>query len=129
MYVYTTLYYFFSNRVVNKWNKLNQQIVETYKILSGKYDLEAVPILTTSPTLTTRGNDLRLQKNRARYYLCKFFFTHRIVNMWNSLPNEVVHAESTNTFKSRLDKFWSYQEIIYDYRAEIQGTGSRSVNY
>jgi len=48
---------------------------------------------------------------------------------WNSLPNDVVHAESTNTFKSRLDKFWSNHEIIYDYRAEIQGTGSRSVNY
>ena len=46
-----------------------------------------------------------------------------------SLPNDVVHAESTNTFKSRLDKFWSNQEIIYDYRAEIQGTGSQSVFY
>ena len=45
------------------------------------------------------------------------------------LTNDVVHAESTNTFKSRLDKFWSNQEIIYDYRAEIQGTGSRSVIY
>jgi len=104
-------------------------MIETYKILSGKYDLEAVPVLTTSPTLTTRGNDLRLQKNRARYDLRKFLFTNRIVNMWNSLPNEVVRAESTNTFKSRLDKFWSNQEITYDYRAEIQGTGSRSVNY
>jgi len=49
--------------------------------------------------------------------------------MWNSLPNDVVHAESTNTFKSRLDKFWSNQEIIYDYRAEIQGNGSLSVIY
>jgi len=49
--------------------------------------------------------------------------------MWNSLPNDVVHAESTNTFKSRLDKFWYNQETIYDYRAEIQGTGSRSVIY
>jgi len=32
--------------------------------------------------------------------------------MWNSLPNDVVHAESTNTFKLRLDKFWSNQEKI-----------------
>ena len=31
-------------------------MIETYKILSGKYDLEAVPILTTS---TTRFNDLK----------------------------------------------------------------------
>jgi len=49
--------------------------------------------------------------------------------MWNSLSNDVVHAESTNKFKSRLDKFWSNQKIIYDYRAEIQGTGSRSEIY
>ena len=49
-------------------------MIETYKILCGKYDLEAVPILTTSPTLTTRGNDLRLQKNRARYDLQNFFY-------------------------------------------------------
>ena len=104
-------------------------MIETYKILSGKYDLAAKPILTTSPTLTTRGNDLSLQKNRARYDLRKFFLNTRIVNMWNSLPNDVVHAVSTNTFKSRLDKFWSNQKIIYDYRAEIQGTGSRSEIY
>jgi len=45
------------------------------------------------------------------------------------LPNDVVHTESTNTFKSRLDEFWSNQEIIYDYRAEIQGNRSRSVIY
>ena len=49
-------------------------MIETYKILSGKYDLAAIPNLTTSPTLTTRGNDLRLQKNRARYDLRNFFY-------------------------------------------------------
>jgi len=58
-------------------------MIETYKILSGKYDLAAIPNLTTSPTLTTRSNDLRLQNNRASYDLHNFF-TNRIVNMWNS---------------------------------------------
>jgi len=43
--------------------------------------------------------------------------------MWNSLPKDVVHAESTNTFKSRPENFWSNQKIIYDYHAKIQGTG------
>jgi len=33
----------------------------------------------------------------------------------NSLPNDVARAESTNTFKSRLNQYWSNQEIIYDY--------------
>jgi len=27
-----------------------------------------------------------------------------IVNTWNSLPNDVVEAETINTFKNRLDK-------------------------
>jgi len=33
-----------------------------------------------------------------------------------------------NTFKSRLntDTYWQNQEIIYDFRAQLQGTGSRS---
>jgi len=55
------------------YRRIREDMIETYKILSGKYDLSAIPNLTTSPTLTTRGNDLRLQKNRARYDLCKFF--------------------------------------------------------
>ena len=65
------------------YRRIRGDMIETYKILCGKYDLEAVPISITSPTLTTRGNDLRLQKNRARYDL-RNFFTNRIVNMWNS---------------------------------------------
>ena len=72
---------------------------------------------------------LSLQKNRTRYDLRKFFFANRVINLWNSLPNSVVHAVSTNMFKTRLDKFWMNQEIIYDYHAEIQGTGSRSEIY
>jgi len=25
-----------------------------------------------------------------------------------------------------LDKFWQNQDVVYDYRADIQGTGNRS---
>jgi len=45
---------------------------------------------------------------------------------WNSLLNWVVSANTTNTFKTRLDKFWHNQDIIYNFRAQLQGTGSRS---
>jgi len=70
-------------------------MIKPYKILSGKYDLAAIPNLTTYSN-NYRGSDLRLQKNRARYDL-RNFFTNRIVNIWNSLPNDVVHADCTNT--------------------------------
>ena len=102
-------------------------MIETYKILTGKYDMVAVPNLSIATTVITRGNDLRLQKNRTRYDLHKYFFTNRVVNMWNILPDSVVHAESIDIFKKRLDKFRCNQEVIYNYYSEIQGTGSRSV--
>jgi len=48
------------------------------------------------------------------------------VDAWNSLPNWIVMANSTNTFKRMLDTYWQDQEIIYDFQAQLQGTGSRS---
>ena len=45
---------------------------------------------------------------------------------YNSLSSYVVSAESVNCFKNRLDNFWKNQEIIYNFLAEIYGTGNRS---
>jgi len=35
-------------------------------------------------------------------------------------------AETTNTFKNRLDKFWSDQKVLYNYEADLNYTGNRS---
>ena len=43
-----------------------------------------------------------------------------------ALPSYVVSAETVNCFKTRLDRFWLNQDIIYNFRSEIHGTGSRS---
>ena len=53
----------------------------------------------------TRGNSLKLSVNRCKYNLKKFSFSSRIVNIWNSLPDSVVMADSVNMFKNSLDKY------------------------
>ena len=54
------------------------------------------------------------------------FFSARIVNIWNSLPNSVVDASTVNAFKARLDKFWSHQAVEYDFTADLTRTRNRS---
>jgi len=50
----------------------------------------------------------------------------RIVNIWNSLPNYVIDANTVDIFKTRLDKFWKDQEVFYDFTCDITGSGDRS---
>ena len=60
-------------------------------------------------------------------YKKKFGFTNRVVNKWNSLQNWVVSENTTNTFKSQLDKFWQNQDIMYNFKAQLDRTESRSI--
>jgi len=45
------------------------------------------------------------------------------------LPYHVVCADTINTFKNRLDrpKFWSDQEVLYNYNADLHGIGNSSL--
>ena len=82
--------------------------------------------LKFSNNKNTRGNHYKLYHNQSKYDIRKYFFTNRVVDIWNSLPDYVVEVDSSNIFKQRLDKFWSHQEVFINFEAELEGTGSRS---
>ena len=54
----------------------------------------------------------RKRSSRSLSHLLMSSCTNRVANTWNSLPNWVVSANTTNTFKTRLDKFWHNQDVI-----------------
>jgi len=109
------------------FRRIRGDMIETFNIVTGIYDTVASPnMLAAGSSYATRGHDFRLQKIRARCDLQKYYFINKVVNMWNSLSSYVVSAESVNCFKNRLDNFWKDQEIIYNFRSEIYGTGNRS---
>ena len=50
-----------------------------------------------------RGHKWKLRVHRCRCQLRQcFFFSQRVVNLWNRLPATVVEASSVNSFKKRL---------------------------
>lgn len=96
------------------FRRLRGDMIECYKILHSIYDPEVGPVLQKSEG-NLRGNELKLFKKRTlNLDLRKNFFTNRVVEPWNSLPNEVVKAPSLNAFKSRLDKHWAQHPYKYN---------------
>jgi len=102
-------------------------MIEVFKLVHNYYDPQAAVKLNFSTSSTTRGNMYKLQKFAFYYNLRKFAFCTRIVNMWNNLPNAVVESDTINTFKNRLDKHWSNQEVLFDFNADLTGTGRQPV--
>jgi len=39
------------------------------------------------------------------------------------LPDSVVDADTLNIFKSRLDKHWLDQDVLYNFHSQLTGTG------
>jgi ribonucleases P/MRP protein subunit RPP40 len=80
-------------------------MIETYKILSGKENVKKQQFFKLAENEHgLRGHDLKLEKVRSRLDVRKFWFSQRIVNGWNRLPMEVVHAETVNGFKNAWDR-------------------------
>ena len=50
-----------------------------------------------------RGHNWKLKVKRCRLQVRKCFFTQRIINVWNKLPEYVVESSSIVMFKKRLD--------------------------
>jgi hypothetical protein len=57
--------------------------------------------------------------SRSNKDIGKFFFTNRIVKLWNSLPDEVVNAKDVITFEKNLDNHWKNNESVYDTNETI----------
>ena len=96
-------------------------MIETYKITSGAYDTTLPPLFQQHPdvTMETRGYSKKLYLGRANTNIRKNFFTHTVISIWNSLPKIVISARNLKIFESRLDKYWIYQDIIYDFKSNL----------
>jgi len=101
-------------------------MIEVFKMINNIYDASSVPTLPLDTSSGTKGSSFKLSNLRFYYDIRKYAFVPRIINVWNSLPDFVVKVDSINVFKKRLDKYWSYQDFMFDYTAEIAGIGDRS---
>ena len=88
-------------------------MIDVFKYLTGVYDTQHN--LFHLAHRKSRGHKMKLDKQYSRLDLRKYFFSNRVVDLWNSLPECVISATSVNAFKNRLDKYWSKNhDLVYE---------------
>ena len=76
-------------------------------------------LLTHIPesSITRKSNSLNLVKKGTNKNPYKFFFTNRIINIWNDLPEHVVNAKSMNVLKNSIDTH--FRDFKYSIEGEL----------
>ena len=89
--------------------RLRGDFIETFKIMNSLTNVPYQIFFEKSTYLSTRhANSCKLVKPSCKKGLqCRSnFFSHRVINNWNKLPEFVISSDSVNSFKANLDSYW-----------------------
>ena len=100
-----------------KYRRLRGDMILTYNIFESG-DQEIIKKLlhprTCIECAQTRGNGRKLMKEHCRLNVRRYSYSQRIVNIWNSLPRNIVYAENTNRFKGLFDVHMYHLMLEHD---------------
>ena len=89
-----------------EFRRVRGDLIEVFKITHNIYDpLTTHSLLQLSTNNKTKGHSYKLHKKRFNTKKYQHFFTNRVTNLWNKLPEDTVSADNINTFKNRVDVF------------------------
>ena len=83
-----------------EYRRERADVIQVYKILHNIDKGDKNKLFTLSRYTATRGHSLKLFKRRSRLKILANSFSNRVVDVWNSLPEQVVQAPSLNCFKA-----------------------------
>ena len=80
-------------------------MIIVYKMLNDLIDLDRQSFFQMS-NLYTRGHSKKLYKPFSTLKIWSQFFSQRVIDEWNSLPNSVVCSVSLNEFERNYDNYY-----------------------
>ena len=92
------------------------EMINVYKFMQGLWKVNEETLFPRATYHRTRGHNLKLFKQRADNSTRSHFFTVRVCDLWNELPEHVVNASSLNSFKNNLDAYWIDKPWLYQFR-------------
>ena len=83
--------------------RIRGDLIEVYKILNGLEKINPDSMFTRFTYNNTRCHTMKLEKKHVLLDSRKYFFTQRVIDYWNALPQTAIDAESINHFKDQLN--------------------------
>ena len=96
-------------------------LIETFKIRNDEYKVRKDELLPLKEYKKTRGHNQKLEKQSFHLELRKKFFSSRVHDAWNALPDSVVSAPTVEIFKGRLDRHLGDLKFCTDFPLPVRG--------
>ena len=81
--------------------RLRGDLIEIFKIFKGFDDINYKKNFNLS-SIELRGHDFKLYKSQVNLDVRKYFFSNRVIDIWNSLPVSLLHCNIVDTFKKKM---------------------------
>ena len=96
-----------------EFRQFRGDMIEVYKLTHDIYDSNTTNnLFTFSNFKSTRSHPYKLIINTPPNTVqCKMFFSYRVTHIWNSLPCDIVCADSVNSFKNKFDVY--FKDYMY----------------
>ena len=105
------------------YRRARGDLIQVFKLLHCEvgFDKSLPNFFDLSHNTHLRGHSKKIFVHGSNKDIRKFSFKHRVVKIWNSLPENVIDSATVWQFENNLDKYWKNQPILYDdYKAGIQ---------
>ena len=80
--------------------RLRGDLIEVFKIIKGIENMDMEKYFTIDTSNITRNNGYKIVGKRFQTNEAKHFFFNRVVNVWNSLPSNVIDCSTTDIQKT-----------------------------
>ena len=85
-----------------EYRRISNDLVLCYEILNGKLDTDLSNVFKLNSNSGTSGHAFKLRKLGCDLDSAKYYFTNRVTNLWNNLPENMVAATTVSIFKNHL---------------------------
>ena len=98
---------------------IRKDLITCYKIMHGHVALELSDFVALSNNSRTRGHNFKVLKKQFCLDVSKYFFSNRVIDMWNNLPEACVSSQTIINFKRNL--------MLCDFNLYLRGSHKRTV--